>query len=277
MDYYQALNVDKTASQEDIKKAYRRLASKHHPDKGGDTKKFQEIQTAYDVLSDPAKRQQYDNGGAQQFNFNPGNFGGHDINDIFRQFGFHFGGGPDPFAGFRNQRKNKDLRIEITLNLAETLNDQTKILNIKTTTGTNENVNLTIPRGVTQGASIKYSGLGDNMFTNLPRGDLYIHFNIRNDPNFIVQGLDLIKQLTIDCFDAILGCRQEITGLDGKVFAVQVPAGCQQGMKLKIPGEGLYGFQKDIKGNLYILMNISIPTNLNTEDLELVRTLANKG
>lgn len=277
MDHYQTLGVARNASEEDIKKAYRKLASKNHPDKGGDTKKFQEIQAAYDVLSDAAKRAAYDNPQQHHPNFNFGGGAPGNLDEVFRQFGFHFGGG-DPFAGFRQQqaRKNKDLRIEITIQLNETLYEQTKNLNIKTVNGHLDNVNITIPRGVNQGTVIKYPGLGDNMFQNLPRGDLYIGINIHPNNDFIVYGLDLIKNLTVDCFNAILGCRENIKGLDGKLFSVLIPAGCQHGTKLKIPGEGLYGFQQDIKGNLYIQVNVSIPTNLNQDQLDLVKKLTIK-
>jgi len=276
MNYYEILNIDRSATDADIKKAYRRLAAKHHPDRGGDTKKFQEIQAAYDVLSDPAKRAEYDNPqpGPQHFNFQ----GGAGLDEIFRQFGFSFGQGPDPFAGFRQQqqqRRNKDTRIDIGIPLSETLYEQTKTLNIKNQNGSVEQVSITIPRGITHHTVVKYSNLGDNMFNNLPRGDLLVRINIIPNSDFIVQGLDLVKSISIDCFDAILGCKQNVYELDGKLFALQVPAGCQPFTKLKIPGEGLYAFQQDVKGNLYIQVEITMP-KLTAEQIELVRQIKNK-
>ena len=128
-DYYSTLGVDRNASLDDIKKAYRKLASKYHPDKGGDTAKFQEIQAAYDTLSDDNKRQQYDmerNGFGNGVKFQFHDFGGGhpDISEIFRNFGFGTGG---PFEFHRpQQRRNKDLRIEIPIDLASTLQEQTK-------------------------------------------------------------------------------------------------------------------------------------------------------
>lgn len=276
MNYYEILGVPKTATPDELKKAYRKLASQHHPDKGGDTAKFQEIQSAYETLSDPSKRAAYDNpnqfnGGPNHFDFGPG---GPSIQDIFNQFNFSFNG-QDPFARFRQAqqpRRNKDIRAEIEIGLQETLIDRVKTLSIKTATGERQNVDITIPRGVTPGATIKYPGLGDNMFTNLPRGDLYLTVNILRHPSYQVSGLDLLASLTIDCFQAILGSEQTIVGLDGKVFTIQTPQGCQPGTKLKIAGEGLYGFQNDIKGHLFVQVNVSIPTNLTEQQKQLLTT-----
>jgi curved DNA-binding protein len=270
MNYYDVLGVDKTATPDEIKKAYRKLASQHHPDKGGDTAKFQEIQTAYDTLSDPNKRAEHDNP-APQHGFNNFNFRGGNIDDIFAQFGF---GGGSPF-GRQMHRRNSDIRTEITLGLQETLTDQSKSLSIKTPSVANQLVDVKIPRGITSGTTIKYPGLGDHMFQNLPRGDLYITVNVLPHPQYQVSGLDLVIDLTIDCFQAILGSEQTVVGLDGKVFVIQTPKSCQPGTKLKITGEGLYGFQQDIKGSLYVKVNIHIPTNFTEEQLQLIKSIQN--
>jgi len=189
MDYYSILGVPKGASEADIKKAYRSLAMIHHPDRGGDQSKFQQIQEAYATLSDTGKRQQYDNpqpqGGGFQFHFNSGD----PFADIFNQFGFS---GGDPFAQHRQQqRRNKDLRIRINLSLRETLSDQQKTISVQTSTNERQTVNVQIPKGVTTGSSIKYPGLGDNMFNTLPRGDLYVTFVIEADPLYHVDGINL--------------------------------------------------------------------------------------
>ena len=273
MNHYEVLGVTKAAAPDEIKKAYRKLASQHHPDKGGDTAKFQEIQTAYDTLSDPHKRAAYDNPAPQMgpgnFHFN---FGNGDINDIFSQFGF---GHASPFTR-QAARRNPDIRTELILGLQETLTDQVKTMSVRTTNGTRQNVDVRIPKGITSGTTIKYPGLGDHIFENLPKGDLYVTVNVTGHPNYKVAGLDLISSLTIDCFQAILGSEQTVVSLDGKVFTIQTPTGCQNGTKLKISGEGLPGFQQDIKGNLLIQVNVSIPTNLNPEQLDLIRTIKNQ-
>ena len=132
MDYYSVLGVPRGASEDEIKKAYRKLAAKHHPDKGGDTAKFQEVEAAYRVLSDPAQREQYDHdrrnpGGGFRFNVNGHDMHGgmpHGMEDIFRNFGFNFGG-HNPFGGFQQQqRRNKDLQVRVPTKLANTINDQ---------------------------------------------------------------------------------------------------------------------------------------------------------
>lgn len=277
-DYYEILGVPRSAGPDEIKKAYRKLASIHHPDKGGDTAKFQDIQAAYDTLSDPNKRAQYDQPrpppGGPDIRFD---FGGGGLDEIFSRFGFNPFGGGDPFAGMRQQqqpRRNKDVRAEIVVELVETLNDISRTLSIRTTNGERQGINVNIPRGITSGTTIKYPGLGDNLFENLPRGDLYLTVNVIRNPNFDVMGLDLLTGLTIDCFQAILGCEQIVTGLDGRQFKVKVPAGCQPGTKLKIMGEGLPGFQQDIKGSLYVQIDITIPTNLSEETLNTIRTIS---
>jgi curved DNA-binding protein len=278
MNPYEILGVAKTATPEEIKKAYRKLAAQHHPDRGGNTAKFQEIQAAYDTLSDPAKRAQLDNPvhqmGPGHFHFD---FGNGDINDIFARF--NFGGGPNPFDNFRQQqqpRRNRDIRAELNLGLQETLEEQSKTLNIRTSDSRNQNIDIKIPRGITSGTTIKYPGLGDNMFGNLPAGDLYLTVNVLRHPSYTANGLDLVMGLTIDCFQAIIGSEQTVVGLDGKVFVIQTPQGCQPGTKLKIPGEGLYVFQQDIKGNLYIEIQVTIPKDLTEEQKQLIQTIQNQ-
>ena len=278
MNHYETLGVSNTASPDEIKRAYRKLASQHHPDKGGDTAMFQKVEEAYRVLSDPQKRAEYDNPpqqmGQGHFHFNFG--GGHpqELNDILSQF---FGGN-NPFAHARQQpRRNQDVRIEITVSLQETLTDQRKTINVRTHNNESHTIDITIPRGITSGTTIKYPGLGDKTFGNLPPGDMYATVNVLRHPNFQVSGLDLIVSLTIDCFQAIIGSEQTIAGLDGKQFVIKTPQGCQPGTKLKIAGEGLWGFQQDIKGSLFVQVNISIPTNLTESQLELVKTISTNG
>ena len=268
MNPYEVLGVPKTASPEDIKLAYRRLASQNHPDKGGNTARFQEIQSAYDILSDPNKRAEFDNPrpNHQHFNFH---FGPESLNEIFAQFGF----GQHPFQR-QQPRRNQDYRTNIVLSLEDTLIDSNKnlLLNVD---GQTKTLNIQIPKGITSGTTIKYPGLGDKSIGNFAPGDLYVTVNISHHPKFQTSGLDLITNLTIDCFQAILGCEQTIVGLDQKVFNVKIPAGCQPSTKLKIGGEGMPGFQKDIKGNLLIHITVSIPTNLTDSQKNLLIELQN--
>jgi curved DNA-binding protein len=268
MNPYEVLGLNRTASADDIKKAYRKLASQHHPDKGGDTARFQEIQQAYDILSDPEKKSHYDNPPQNhfQFNFNDSNF-----NDILAQFGF----GGHPFSRV-HPRKNQDIRSVINLNLEDILEDCDKTLLIQTS-GQHRTVNVKIPKGITQGTTIKYPNLGDNIFPNLPPGDLLLTINIITNPQYQISGLDLITNLTIDCFQAILGCEKVVTGIDNRQFVIKIPAGTQPNAKLKLTGQGLPAFQQDIKGNLLIQINVSIPTNLTDSQKTLLLDLIRAG
>ena len=272
MSHYDTLGIAKTATPEEIKRAYRKLASQHHPDKGGDTAKFQQVEEAYRVLSDPQQRAQYDNPQPNNIHFNFGQDHNINIDEIFSRFGFNniFGQHPN----FRQpERRNKDIRADVQVLLTETLTAQPKTLRIKTHNDQIYTVDITIPEGVTSGTTIKYPQLGDNMFTNLARGDLYINIRVVNNTNFEISGLDLITNLTISCFDAILGCEQTVVGLDGKQFLIKIHPGCQPDTKLKITGEGLPAFQKDIKGNLYIKIKVIIPTDLSSDALEQIQKL----
>ncbi|MCX7592756.1 MAG: J domain-containing protein [Fischerella sp.] len=274
MDPYQILGVNRTASEEEIKKAYKKLAMKYHPDReGGDETKFKEIKEAYELLSDAQRRAHYDQFGHvspnQHFqqNFHE-NFEFNNIEDLFRNF-HNFGG----FA-FRNSapRRNKDLKIQISVPLESTLADQNKIINLKTTNGQTETINILIPRGVQNGTSIKYAGLGDNFFNTLPRGDLYVHIAVVNHSNYqIYNAFDLLTSITIDCFEALLGCVKKVKGIDGTEFEIKIPAGIQPHDKLRIKDNGLFVPQSNNRGHLYVEIFVAIPKNLTEQQIELIK------
>lgn len=275
---YETLGVPKGASEDEIKKAYRKLAAKHHPDKGGDTAKFQEIQQAYDTLSDPQRRAAHDN---------PNPFGGFDQNgthfdfqfsgdpgDLFQHFfrqGFH---GGNPFQQKQQQRKNKDLRINLVVDLASTLNEQTKTVSVQTTKGDRFTVDVRIPRGVTNGTTIKYGQMGDNFFESLTRGDLYVIINVNYGDQYEVHGANLIKHLNINCIQAMLGFEQEVEGVDGRVFLVKIPPGCQHGAKFGLQGQGLYYMNSQHRGDMVVNVNVEIltPTPEQVEKLKAIWT-----
>lgn len=276
MSHYQTLGITENATADEIKKAYRKLASQHHPDKGGDTAKFQEIQIAYDVLSDINKKAQYDNRNtAQPFKWE--HFGDDqniNINDIFRNFGFP--GGHDPFSQFRHQhapRRNKDLRINLQISLKDTLVQTNKTISVQTTNGERQTVEVSIPKGITTDTQIKYTGLGDNLFNTLPRGDLYVNIVVTGDPTFEVKDLDLHTKFTVNCLEAIVGTEYEITTIDDRKFLLTIPAGTQPGTKFRIAGQGLYRLNTEIRGDLYAEMAVSIPKNLPQEQLDFIKNL----
>jgi DnaJ-class molecular chaperone len=286
MTHYATLGVSETATQDEIKKAYRKLAMQHHPDKGGDTNKFQEIQAAYDSISDDNKRAQYDaerRGGGMRFNIN-----GQDVNggippgmeDMLRNFGFAFGQGfqgqsGDPFGAFRQPRRNKDLQVDVVIPLASTLNSQTKTISIQTTNGGRSTVEVQIPRGVRPNSSIKYPGLGDNFFESLARGDLYVRIHVENNSGFHVEGLDLVKVVDINCLHAIIGHEVIVDSIDGRQFQMTIPPGTQPGTKFRIANQGLYEMNQNTRGSLIVVANLFIPTNLTAEQLESLKNIVN--
>jgi DnaJ-class molecular chaperone len=274
MSHYDTLGVNKDATQDEIKKAYRKLASKHHPDKGGDTVKFQEIQTAYDVLSDEAKRQMYDSGqnGGHQHNWNSQNLNQHDLNEIFKNFGFGF----DPFMHHGHNRRNKDLKVHLSIPLESTLAAQTKTISVQTTSGHRETVEVEIPRGIANDTNIKYPNLGDNLFNTLPRGDLYVSINVAPHAEFTINNLDLYRRYNVNSLLAITGGDFSVVGLDGTTFKLTLPAGTQNGTKFRIPQHGLYQLRSETRGDFYIEAILSTPKNLTPDQIEIIRSITNQ-
>ena len=267
MDYYSTLGVPKGASEDDIKQAYRKLAMKHHPDRGGDQTQFQKIQEAYATLSDPGKRAQYDNPQPQGFEFHFG--AGNPFEDIFSQFAR---GGADPFGHMR-QRRNKDLRVELRMSLADTLTEQTKTISVQTTNGERQTVQVQIPRGIRSGHSMRYGGLGDNMFNTIPRGDLYVHFVVDSDPIYTVENDDLVYTCLIDCLDAMTGVDVDIPGLDHKLFRIAIPVGSTHGSRLRIPGNGLYHVNTNTRGNLIVHIQLTVKSVTTPAAIDLINQL----
>ena len=185
MNYYNTLGLKQNASDDEIKTAYRKMAMKHHPDRGGDEKKFKEIEEAYRTLSDPEKRRMIDMGVdpnstvGQQGGFNQGpfefHFGSENFQDIFNNFGFGFN---------RQQRRNKSLSVMVAINLEDVLTGKDINAEIGTPTGKKKLVNINIPPGVEDGQQIKYKGMGDHSMPDLPPGDLIVNIRVNAHPTF---------------------------------------------------------------------------------------------
>ena len=252
-DYYQTLGVNENASSDEIKKSYRTLASKHHPDKGGDTAKFQEIQAAYDILSDPKKRAEYDhqrnNPGVNEFIFTHG--------DPFEHLRSIFGFSGGDFFNRTQQRKNRNLKISLILSLAETLEEISKFVEI-VRGSQKQTVKLDLPPGVQHGQIFKYSGLGDNSLP-LPPGDLLVEINITPDYRFRIDNFDIITHVKINCFDAILGCEALVPSIKGNDLTFNVAPGTNPGAKYKLKGQGLRVTNSNLRGDLIAIIDVDIP------------------
>jgi curved DNA-binding protein len=273
-DHYQTLGVDRNASQDDIKRAYRKLATQHHPDKGGDTAKFQEISAAYDTLSNPDKKEQYDNPRPQFQNAPGGGFPG--------GFHFHTGGGVPPgfediFAQFgmfgqRQQPKNRILNIQTTISLEEAFHGKDLIATIGLPSGREQLVEVKIPAGVHDGVVLRLAQMGDDSIPSIPRGDIHLTINVMNHNKFQRQGDDLVCSLDINCFDAILGKTAQIETLDKKTLEVSIKPGTQHGQLMAASGYGMPKMNDNrFKGRLLISINITIPDNLSEEKKQILR------
>ena len=273
MDHYSTLGISKNATQDEIKKAFRSLASKHHPDKGGDTAKFQEIQTAYATLSDPDKRAEYDNPTPQ---FNGGNFGGGfppGFEDIFA----HFGGGGNPFGnmfgGGRPQaHRNRTLNIQTTISLEEAFHGKDLIATVGLPSGREQVIEIKIPAGVQDGTVLRLAQMGDDSIPNIPRGDIHLTINLAGHNKFQRQGDDLICGITINCFDAILGKTVQLETIDGRLLEVLVKPGTQHGQLMAANGYGMPKMNDNrFKGRLLISINVSIPTDLSEAKKQILK------
>lgn len=272
MDYYSILGLKRGASADEIKRAYRSLAMKHHPDRGGDEKTFKEIEEAYRFLSDPEKKSIIDMGGdpANQGGFQDGGFHFHSNNfdDIFRQFGFGFNRA-------RPQRKNSSISISVAVTLNEVLSGKDLNAELTLPNGGKKLINITIPPGVEHGQQIKYNGMGDNSISGLPPGDLIVSIQIIPHPIFRREHNNIVIDKKISAWEAMLGSRFDINTLDGKQLNILVPAGTQPDTVLSCTGEGLPSTRSRQRGNLLIRIKIEIPRSLTPEQKQAIERIQN--
>jgi curved DNA-binding protein len=268
MDYYNTLGISKSASEADIKSAYRKMAMKHHPDRGGDEKKFKEVTEAYETLSDPQKKQMFDMGvdpNAQhtsyrqgspfEFHFNTGNF-----EDVFSNFGF----------GGRPVRKNKTLNVNIEVSLEDILKGRVIDAEIGIPNGSKRLVNIEVPPGIENGQQIRYRGMGEHTLKDVPPGDLIVNVLVKQHSVFQRQGDMLMIKKFISPWDAILGSEITIETIDKKTLTIGIQAGTQPDTVLSCRGEGLPNMRTKVRGNLLIKVQIEIPKNLNSEQKDAV-------
>jgi curved DNA-binding protein len=283
MDYYSTLGVERNATDDDIKKAYRKLAMKHHPDRGGDEATFKKISEAYDILSDPQKKQIVDLGG------DPKNQGGGGYGNSFNQgpFEFHFGGGVPPGmedifgrfgfgSGFGRQpmKKNKTLNINVDITLEDVLTG--KDINAEITipgSGKRKMINIAIPAGIEHGQQIRYEGMGDDAVRDIRPGDLIVNVNVRPHSRFRREHTDIVLEKSVSVWDAIVGSTLDIETLDGKILTINVPQGTKHGTVLSCRGEGLPIMRSRNRGNLLIMIKVDMPKNLSESQLDKIKSL----
>jgi curved DNA-binding protein len=276
-DYYQTLGVSENASPDEIKKAYRTLANKHHPDKGGDQAKFKDISVANDILGDPQKRAEYDNqrrfGGGTQFHFNTGN--PFDAGDPFgHMFGQHnpFG---DIFGQMHRQqvRRNRDLNIQCSVSFIDSYHGKQLEANYRLPSGRNQNVVINVPAGVSHGDTIRYPGLGDDGIAGAPRGNLNVTILVQPDPNYERRGDDLYQYVELSPIEAMIGVKKKITSLTGQQLDLDIRAGVEHGTEFASNGTGFPNVNTGYKGRFVSIIKIKTPAVTNPEMIEKLRTL----
>ncbi len=287
IDYYKVLGIDKSASEKDIKKAYRKQARKYHPDLNPKDleaeKRFKQINEANEVLSDSEKRKKYDqygkdwqhaeefekakNARRQQGSPKGYTYSGGSANDFSDFFESMFGGAR---TQGRNVRfRGQDYNAELRLNLMDAFSTHKQTLNVN-----GKNIRITIPAGVENGQTIKIKGHGGKGVNNGPNGDLFITFSIINNTDFKRDGANLYKSVNVSLTTAVLGGDIIVDTLNGKV-KMKVKPETQNGSKVKLQGKGFPRYKKESEfGDLFITYNIKMPSKLSEKQKELFKELA---
>lgn len=310
-DYYKTLGVEKGADPEAIKKAYRKLALKYHPDRNPGNReaeeKFKKISEAYAVLSDNEKRKQYDNFGSDQFSRRYSQediFRNFDLNEILRDFGFGgttgreggfrgtsrrgytFRTGGDPFQDLFGQaqprydqpRKGEDLHYNLSITLEESVSGAEKKLALQQEGEVHE-ISVRIPAGISPGKKLRLAGKGYPGIHGGPAGDLYLNISILPHPIFARDGSDIYIEKAVSFTQAVLGTTIEVPTIDGTIKRLKVPAGTQNGTKIRMKGYGVQGLKGSgsSKGDQFVKIAIDVPRKINDRQLQLIKKLAEEG
>ena len=282
-DYYKILGVNRDASEEEVKKAFRKLAHAYHPDKsGGDEAKFKEVSEAYSVLSDKKKRAQYDAFGSACAS---GGFGGAGVNP--QDFGFDFSGfGANGFDtgdlgdilssifGGRRVRRGRDIAVDIELSFHESIFGTERKILINSRLVKQKEVSISVPAGIDEGQMIRLSGMGETLEGGVP-GDLYVKVHVRRHPYLRKDGYNLVMDLPVKLTEALLGSERTIATLDGEI-TLKVPTGTKHGTILRVKGKGV-PIAPAKRGDLYAKILIDMPEKLSKESKKLIEELKKQG
>jgi len=266
MSYYETLGVDKSASQDEIKKAYRKLSKQHHPDvSGGDDARFKEIAEAYDTLGDPQKRQQYDLRGSGHDFFSQFRNSNQNMGDIFDQF---FGG------QFRQQQAQKgpDFRVDLHITFDEAYSGTSKIFSVN-----GQELSMNFRPGLKTGQKFRIRGKGGEhpYNSNLPKGDVIVNIHVINDGRFILQGDDIWVEHTLPWWDIMIGTKVGVWSPEGLIY-ITVPEGTKPSGTLRIKGKGFPIYNTDQRGDLLCRVNAIYP-ELNKNQIDLIKQIRDDG
>ena len=311
-DYYSMLGVSKTASADEIKKSYRKLAMKYHPDRNKGNKeaeaRFKDISEAYAVLSDQEKRKQYDSFGSEGFQnkFTQEDiFRNFDFGDIFREFGFNSGGGGgggqstfsqifgnmgrgskgqgasfnNPFAGQNRPRpvKGKDISYELSLTLEDTFENTEKIISFQAGNPVQDRISVKIPAGIPTGKKLRLQGKGQPGLNGGPKGDLFIEIRILEHPVFKREGDNLLLTKDIRFTEAALGTEVEVPTIDKKTLKLKIPHGTQGNARFRLKGYGMPHMNEKGRGDAYVIINISVPKALDKQQKDILKKASETG
>lgn len=308
-DYYKTLGIEKGADQEEVKKAYRKLAMKYHPDKNPNNheaeEKFKKISEAYAVLSDAEKRKQYDTYGSDQFSQRYSQediFRNVDLNDILRGFGFGgvgggfrntgrrggfsfqtgggafddlFGGGQ---SGYPMPQKGEDLHYNLSISLEEAVAGIEKQISLRSEHSVNE-ITVKIPPGINTGKKLRLAGKGYPGRNNGPNGDIYLNITVLPHALFARDGNDIYIEKTISFSQAALGSSIEVPTIEGSIKRIKIPAGTQCGTKIRLKGLGVPALKGSgtAHGDQFVKINIDVPRKLSSSQASLIKKLADEG
>lgn len=260
MDHYKTLGVSENATPEEIKTAFRKLAMQHHPDRNGDEAEFKKINEAYDTLSDPVRKEQYDNNRAMAFQT--------DFSSVF----------DDAFTSFfsakqTRTKKNLTTLVEISVTLEEVFTGKQVVADVNLPSGNTKTIKFNIPPGVDDGQQVRYPNIGDDTVAGSPPGDLIVRIKVLPHPKFERYDTNLVYTCKISAFDAMLGTTVTIKTIDNRELLVTIPAGSQPSTILKCKDAGLPKLGSKVIGALIVKLDIQLPICKNNEQRAAVEKL----